>query len=38
MGSQLNSTRALALPLAYAHGITYPAELDRIMSSRLEQL
>jgi hypothetical protein len=30
--------RALALPLAYAHGITYPAELDRIMSSRLEQL
>jgi hypothetical protein len=30
--------RDLALPLAHAHGITYPAKLDQIMSGRLEQL
>jgi len=28
----------LAPPLARAHGITYPADLERVMSDRLEQL
>ena len=30
--------RELARPLAQTHGIAYPADLDRIMSGRLEQL
>jgi len=30
--------RELAPPLARAHGITYPADLERVMSERLEQL
>ena len=30
--------RELAPPLARAHGITYPADLDRMMYERLEQL
>lgn len=30
--------RSLAQPLAEANGIPYPAELDRLMLARLEQL
>jgi hypothetical protein len=30
--------RQVAPPLAQAHGITYPAELDRLMVARLEEL
>ena len=29
--------RKLALPLAQIHGITYPADLERVMYDRLEQ-
>lgn len=28
----------LAVPLAQTHGITYPDDLDRVMSDRLETL
>ncbi len=28
----------LAVPLARTHGITYPADLERVMSDRLEKL
>jgi len=30
--------RTLAGPIAKAHGIVYPAELDRLLTRRLEEL
>jgi hypothetical protein len=30
--------RELAQPLAQAHGLPYPADLDRVMVARLEKL